>query len=279
MDLASSVVAELRHIGSLELDVECRATLMGEIAISGYAILMGTPALRSDRDVAIAAVSSDAGVLEYLDAGVRDDRDVVCAAVRQNGASLRFASDRLRGAVDIVSTAVRGRAYALKWAAETVSNEASAMLPLLRDNGMLLEYAGPHVTRDEQCVICAVSCVGKALEFAHSSIRANPRVCFAAIRNDPAAGIFAAPTLRSDPLFRILLSVVRNPDLAESHTSHLDKWQRDAEEHAERAVELLSYISAAGSEATFRHVTEVVRTLTQPGSLLAEKDRRLFEES
>jgi|LSQX01.1.fsa_nt_gb hypothetical protein len=74
--------------------------------------------LRTDKDVALAAVSRYGLVLKDVGDDLQDDRDVVIAAVNTHGEALEYASDRFKADREIVLAAVSRSGHGLEWANE-----------------------------------------------------------------------------------------------------------------------------------------------------------------
>jgi hypothetical protein len=51
-------------------------------------------ALRSDREIVLAAVRQDGSALEYAAEALRSDQEIVLAAVRQDGWELQYAAEK-----------------------------------------------------------------------------------------------------------------------------------------------------------------------------------------
>lgn len=59
------------------------------------AVRVATPALRADKDVALAAVASYGNSLNYVDPRFRSDMDVVLVAAKQDLRSLKLGDPKL----------------------------------------------------------------------------------------------------------------------------------------------------------------------------------------
>lgn len=82
---------------------------------SGLALAHVAPVLQGDREIVLAAVTTNGEALQFAAPLLRDDRDVVLVAVGQAGSALAFASAALQGDVRVAIAAVSQDANALKY--------------------------------------------------------------------------------------------------------------------------------------------------------------------
>ena len=116
------------------------------------------PELRSDTEVAEAAVRQRGEMLESLPTELRANRAVVKAAVRQNGLALQHAAVELRGDRALVEAAVR-------------------------QNGLALQHASPELRGDRALAEAAVRRRGAAFEHASAELRSDPSLLELALRD------------------------------------------------------------------------------------------------
>jgi len=128
-----------------------------------YAILHATKALKSDREVVLAAVrhSGDALLLSefagdkevvleavanlgdslrYAEKAFRSDKEIVLAAVRQNGLSLRYACEKLKDDPEVVMVAVRSRGRALRHASNRLRGDLDVVAEALKQDNTAFAY-------------------------------------------------------------------------------------------------------------------------------------------
>eukprot|EP00755_Sulcionema_specki_P002593 Sspe_Gene.118879::Locus_113389_Transcript_1_1_Confidence_1.000_Length_1594::g.118879::m.118879 len=165
--------------------------------------------LRYDREVALAAVESDAANLAALPQQWRDDkaflakaaslqpnvlrylegdvpREIVLAAVTKNGSSLRYAPTCFHSDRGVVLAAVVSNSNALRYAAPVLLSDRSFALEAVRANGKALSRLS-HFQSDVEVVKAAVSSRGRALQYAHRSLRQDIDVVHLAVLNDGGA--------------------------------------------------------------------------------------------
>jgi len=100
-------------------------------------------ALRSDVELAMAAVRCHGCALEYVEENLKSDERVVKTALQQDGLALRFAADELRNSREIVLTAVRSCGLALQYASTEFQNDREVVITAVRHAWRAFEFASP----------------------------------------------------------------------------------------------------------------------------------------
>lgn len=100
------------------------------------------PALRADKDFALAAVRSAGEALEVTPPALRADKDVVLEAVRSDGRAIRFADYALQADPDVCSEAVHQRGRALMYCAPEKRVGHDLGLAAVRADGTAFPWTG-----------------------------------------------------------------------------------------------------------------------------------------
>jgi len=127
----------------------------------------------SARDNWLRRVAVRGEALSAADMAVRRDRTVALAAVTSCGRALQFASENLRRDREVVLTAVKQDGYALRFAGPGLSSDREVVLAAVAQNGLALSFAEKPLQADPEVVLTATQQDGRALQFAGDSIRRN----------------------------------------------------------------------------------------------------------
>jgi hypothetical protein len=137
-----------------------------------------TDKLRSDRDVALAAVAQDGDALQMT--GLRGDAEVVRAAVANSPFAIQYASEAMRADVGLLVLAARQNAKVLKAAATPAARAAAEKILFEEQAGAGAPQdsrtATAQDTQDVQSVFgqrVIVSCGGAAAAGAETSPAAS----------------------------------------------------------------------------------------------------------
>lgn len=133
--------------------------MLQAVKLRGEVVKLACPFLRSDIDVAIAAVSSDSSALGNVHKSLRRNKTVVLHAVRRAGSNLRYLDGDLRIDFDVVMEAVK-------------------------NDGEALGYVGATLRNNKAIVMAAVQQNCGAFACASAELRADPEVVSLVLRND-----------------------------------------------------------------------------------------------
>ena len=147
-----------------------RNFVLSAVNINAY-VLENIGNFNNDREIVLAALGRDGGVLFLISEELRNDREIVLAAVRQNGRALQFASKALRNDREIVLAAVRQKGTALEYASEALRNDREIVLAAVRRYAWALEYASEELRDDREIVLAAVKQDKFALKHASARLR------------------------------------------------------------------------------------------------------------
>ena len=131
------------------------------------------------RDVAFAAVKKTVGFgtlggnLEYAPKELQNDKELVLAAVTTNGLALAHASNVLKSDREVVLAAVKNYSQALHFASPELKNDREVVLAAVSKNGKALEYASDHMKNDSEVVLAAVQENNYALLYTSKELRAK----------------------------------------------------------------------------------------------------------
>ena len=161
-----------------------------------YALEGASDALKDDRDVILAAMTTGNEALEYASERLRDDRDVMLAAmaVADDAEVLEFASERLRDdtgfirALIVMSPATHGSTWFgsewLRHASERLENDEGMMLLLkLHEEGAdaMMEAASDEHKDDKDFLLIAVALDELVLQHASERLKDDKAVVLAAV--------------------------------------------------------------------------------------------------
>mmetsp|Transcript_73540 Transcript_73540/g.137418 ORF Transcript_73540/g.137418 Transcript_73540/m.137418 type:complete len:357 (+) Transcript_73540:96-1166(+) len=162
------------------------AVWMDRVSARGFAISAASMLIRSNAEVAHAAVCTDGRALQFLSRKLRQDRNIVLAAVRQDGLALRYASVHLCGDYEVVLVAVGQNGLALSFAAEDMRANKQIVIAAVQQNRLALQFAGDALRLDPEMRALAGECF--ALEDlganANGSVAAPLRYRKTGIEND-----------------------------------------------------------------------------------------------
>ena len=177
----------------------CRDSLDGSI----YAL-----SKPSDKEVVLAAMGKNAGLLKDAPRFFREDKDVVLAAVMNDGRALEFVWERAfiwGDYKEVVSVAVRKNGEALQYACKTLQNDREAVLAAVAQNGGSLQYASATLWEDDEVVKTALGALG------HCQEAERMKVALAAVRkNGLLLQFVSGETLQEENYREVVLAAVRN---------------------------------------------------------------------
>lgn len=121
-----------------------RTRVLARVSKEGNTLQFASRILRTDREIALAAVSDNGLALRHV-VELNTDREVVIAAVRQNGHALEFASRDLRCDKDVVIHAIRNEGTSLVYAGDSIRSDARMCSVAGASDGEALQYFGQEV--------------------------------------------------------------------------------------------------------------------------------------
>lgn len=113
--------------------------------------------LKDDREIVLAAVSSDGMALELASAQLQDDLEVALAAVRQAGRALQHVSESLRGERTVVLAAVAQDGKALRFASDALKADREVVLAAVGQTARSLHFASEELLRDKEVILAAMA--------------------------------------------------------------------------------------------------------------------------
>ena len=99
-------------------------------------------ALRTDKEIALAAVAKDGGALEYVAEALRADKDVALAAVTQNGSALRYVAAELQQEINLGAASCRVRKQEV---AEALLRPCTIQLEVVGETVACYDLAGKEL--------------------------------------------------------------------------------------------------------------------------------------
>ncbi|MGU4699148.1 DUF4116 domain-containing protein [Burkholderia cepacia] len=133
-------------------------------------------AFRGDKEIVMAAMKNDSGVIANAHKKLRADREVMLEAVKASGLNLEYASDELKKDYELVLEAVKSHAYAIKYADPSLCANKEIMLEAVFRDGQLLSYASNDLKNDVDVVQTAIRDVdqhGDAYKYASHEMQCD----------------------------------------------------------------------------------------------------------
>ena len=185
-------------------------------------------AIKSDKDVVLAAVQRNGRSLRYASDDLKNDKDVVLAAISQYGGALSYVGDELlKNDKEVVLIATRKDPSTLREVSDEFRNDKEIVLNILKNNsdafGDWLQYVGPNLRGDKELMIkmakkyyhaalyasdelkkdkdfmlAAVKKYGPMLQYASDELKKDKEVVLAAVRQYGGALLYANDELKKD---------------------------------------------------------------------------------
>eukprot|EP00971_Amphidinium_carterae_P147917 2931970-Amphidinium_carterae.1 len=111
--------------------------------------------MASDREVVLAAVSTNGRALAHASETMRADREIVLAAVSCGGESLQYAAEHLKHDREVVLRAVSQNAFALQSAPAELRRDREIVLKAISQDEVFLHYADDVLLEDETFAVAA----------------------------------------------------------------------------------------------------------------------------
>lgn len=131
--------------------------------------------IRSDKDLCLVLINNfpdfDDYIFNYFSEYFNDDKDVMLAAVKHDRGVLYCASDRLKDDRDVVIAAIYKDEFALQFASDRLKNDKDIVLTAVKQCGTVLHYASPELKDDIQVVLAAVKSSPNAIIHASDRIK------------------------------------------------------------------------------------------------------------
>ena len=155
---------------------------------------------------AIARKPSQSGPLEHASETLRSEKELVLAAVRTDARALKFAADSLKNDPEVVRAAVsqKKRKETFKFASDDLKKNKSFLCELLNDDRYDI-FRWCDARDDEDVAKAAMKLNGLNLEFASGRLQNVSDVVLAAVKKNGAAQKFASVAMRNSPELKSLL--------------------------------------------------------------------------
>lgn len=171
--------------------------------------------------------------LRRIPLNLRKDRDVVLAAVTSDGRNFEFAATELRGDREIVLiTATEGKGQdgetALKYANAPLRSDEEIVLEAALTNGHALKFAGKDLMGNRNFLLKLAENAGGyyCLMYADAKFRSDREVVLAALQNDCYALHFVSKSLRTDSMVLATLKEEADKDPDRGFEEHQREWER-----------------------------------------------------
>lgn len=171
------------------------------------------------KDAALAGVSSDGSLLEFVSDELRNDKEVVSAALAapwkpfenpycKNDSALKYASEQLRNDLKFVLPEISSNGYAIRYVSEDIRTAREGALTSIQlSSGGFLEFIADDFCNDRELVLAAVNRNGCMLEYASAELRNDKDVVLAAVNKNGGSLQYASEALRNDK--EIVLAAVK----------------------------------------------------------------------
>lgn len=165
---------------------------------AGYQILFASERLKKDREIAVAALSSDYLAYEYIKPQFKNDITFFKEVVLNNPYLLQKALPEFQDDKDLVLLAVKTSGYALEHASERLKNDKEVVLTAIQSEPKSIWMASEKIQENVKMCLEAVSRNGVVLERLPDSIKDNKEVVLAALKTSPAMYEHISSRLKED---------------------------------------------------------------------------------
>lgn len=135
------------------------------------------------RIIALIAVKTSSGLLQYLPDSLKNDKEIVLAAVKQNCFAFQYASANLRNDKEVVLTAIRNDFFTdfiLQHGSEALQNDKEIVLEAVKRNGKALKHASPNLKNDREVVLASLTRSGTgSLEDVSETLKNDKEIVLA----------------------------------------------------------------------------------------------------
>lgn len=193
-DLGAGCAWNLQY-ASQELRAD-REAVLAIVRWSGFSLKDASAALRNDRLVVLAAVTSDAMSFSFASKELRNDLEIAFEAVKGSYKNLEYAGPAPRGDCKIVRLAVMQSCESFKFASESLRNDRELILQIVERGPSYLKYASPKLRDDCGVVLAAVKQRGSSLQYASKRLKADRDLVLKAMEQDRANLKYASKELQ-----------------------------------------------------------------------------------
>ncbi len=165
--------------------------------------------IKNDKEVVLAAVKSDAGLLKYASDQLKNDKEIVLVAVKSHAWSLEYASKQLKNDKEVVLAALKTNGNALEYASDQLKNDKEVVLTAVNTSGNSFAYASEQIKTDREFVLTAVKVNGIAFQRASKQFKNDKEIVLAAVKYDGWLLNQASDQLKNDREF-VLAAVKAN---------------------------------------------------------------------
>ncbi|WP_422137808.1 DUF4116 domain-containing protein [Endozoicomonas sp. ALC020] len=141
--------------------------------------------IRNDKDLALAAISSNPYNLIHLSEELKSDNEVVLAAVTQEGYQLRYASPKPQDNEEVVMAAIKNYPAALRYASERIRSDKNIIKTLVAINFNILRYANKTLLKDRDYMLDLIEQDSDVFNFVAFEFEDGEDFIEAAIQRNP----------------------------------------------------------------------------------------------
>lgn len=159
------------------------------------------PALKSDKDIAMAVACVAPAMLARFPDQIRDDLDIAARAVATSPTSLGVFSDRVRNTRDVFMAAASASTKAAFMGSENLRGDPFVARAVVQNNPLSLAAFSVTIRSSIDVALEAIRVRPMALGACSDAIRDDAQIVSYAAKRDPRALMFASPRLWRDPKF------------------------------------------------------------------------------
>lgn len=149
------------------------STLCDDEKVMEYAIYnnansiqFGSERLKSNRKLALIAVSLFGPSIQWFNEEITSDEEICCIAIKDDGMSIRFVHETMCDNESMVEMAVRSNGHAMQYASERLKNNKKFILSVVAYSVFVLKYISAALKGDPDVVKRAVEANGGAIMYA-----------------------------------------------------------------------------------------------------------------
>jgi len=181
------------------------------------------PELRRDREVALAAIGETTpeglGAMEDINEKLWNDTKFVESMIKKDGLILRRASEQLQADRETVLIAVRQNGEALLYSSKKLKNDREVVKAAVDQRGESFKLASEELRADLDFVKELVRSRGAIiLSYASDKLRSDPTVILPLVRGEERLLEYASDSLRQDKAF--ITEIVEQQGDAIRHAWH-----------------------------------------------------------
>lgn len=181
-------------------------------------------AIRSDKEVALAAVNKDGNLLRYASAALRRDPEVVLAAVRNKMSAISSVDISLKNNREFIKDAVKIAPSLLftPHIKREFHKDKEIVLTAVKNDGYLVQYADGSLLTDREIASAAVSNNGNALRFL-PAFQNDRDLVLTAVKQSSGAILHASKELQTLAGNPTMTDTFNNKDIASKLQSAIEK--------------------------------------------------------